>query len=267
MPTTYSFDNAWIEARDRLAALEARFDPGTVRHLDRIGVKSGWRCLEAGAGGGTIAAWLCSRVGPSGSVLAIDLDTRFVETLSEPNLTVKKHDITREALPVDEFDLVHARALLAHLPDRDSVLARIVAALRPGGWLLCEELDGLTIALLAPQDPVASTVYAKVEAAVAAAMARRGHDYEFGRRLPALFLAHGLVEVNGEGRTFLRRPGADALTARLTVEQLEDDMVQAGDVDRDDVRAYLKLLENPSFLAQTALMVAAWGRRPNGHQL
>ncbi|HZM84459.1 MAG TPA: class I SAM-dependent methyltransferase [Candidatus Limnocylindrales bacterium] len=39
------------------------------------------------------------------------------------------------------FDVIHARAVLTHLPERDEVLARLVAALRPGGWLLIEDVD------------------------------------------------------------------------------------------------------------------------------
>jgi SAM-dependent methyltransferase len=192
----------------------------------------------------------------------MDLDTRFVDALTEPNLTVRQHDIVAEDLPVGEFDLVHARALLAHLPARDAVLHKMVAALRPGGWLLCEELDAITITLLAPDDPTARRIYTKVESAVAAAMARRGHDYEYARRQPARLVAEGLVDVNGEGRSFLRRRGEDAETARLTVEQLTDQMLEAGDVVEADVRSYLELLKARDFLGQTALMVAAWGRRP-----
>lgn len=70
------------------------------------------------------------------------------------------------------------------------------------------------------------------------------------------------MEVIGDGRTFLRRPGAEAQTARLTAEQLEDGMFRAGYVEPDEVRSYLELLEAPTFLVQTALMFAAWGRRP-----
>jgi hypothetical protein len=64
--TTYAFDNSWELARQRLDAIEAWFDPGTIRHLTERGVAPGWHCLEVGAGGGSIAAWLGDRVGPAG---------------------------------------------------------------------------------------------------------------------------------------------------------------------------------------------------------
>jgi hypothetical protein len=35
-------------------ALPLLYDPGTIRHLEQLGVGLGWRCLEVGAGGGSI---------------------------------------------------------------------------------------------------------------------------------------------------------------------------------------------------------------------
>jgi hypothetical protein len=55
----YTFDNSGAQAATRFAALAAIFDPGTIRHLQDIGISEGWRCLEVGAGGGSIAKWLC----------------------------------------------------------------------------------------------------------------------------------------------------------------------------------------------------------------
>ena len=45
----------------RLRLIEQASDPTTLAHLDRIGVGAGWRCLEVGAGGGSVAAWLGER--------------------------------------------------------------------------------------------------------------------------------------------------------------------------------------------------------------
>src|SRR5262249_46808189 len=130
--TEYTLDNAWKHARERLALLEALTDPGTIRHLELIGVAPGWRCWETGGGGGSVAAWLCERVGPAGHVIATDLDTRFLAALRHDNLDVRRHDIVAKPPPEGAFDLVHARALLVHLTQREAVLDRMVAALRPG---------------------------------------------------------------------------------------------------------------------------------------
>lgn len=260
MPQAYSFDNTWERARARLKGLEARFDPGTVSHLEMLGVGDGWRCLELGAGAGSVAHWLGERVGRAGVVIAVDLDTSLMEATEA--VEVRQLDVVAADLPEGDFDFVHARALLAHLPERDRVLAKMVRALRPGGWVLCEERDNLTAGLVAPEDPAAESLYAKVEDAVAREMAARGHAYDYGRRLPARLAAAGVVDVGAEGRMLLRRTGADATVARLTVEQLRDQLLDAGAVSTTDIDAYFALLDDPRFLARSATMIAAWGRRP-----
>src|SRR5215470_17301474 len=97
----YVFGNEGKEAPTRFAALSALFDPGTKQHIEARGLRPGWRCLEVGGGGGTIAAWLASRVGPDGRVLATDIDPRFLQSLEIPNLEVRRHDIVEEPLPED----------------------------------------------------------------------------------------------------------------------------------------------------------------------
>ncbi len=159
----YSFDNAWMQARERLRSIEAMADPGTIRHLEARGVVEGWYCLEIGGGGGSIAAWLCQRVGSKGHVVATDLDTRFLEALDYPNLEVRQHNIVSDDLLEVAFDLVHARMLLSHLPERDRALQRMVSALKPGGWLVTEELDNISFTLVSPTDAASARLYMKIE--------------------------------------------------------------------------------------------------------
>jgi tRNA A58 N-methylase Trm61 len=78
--------------------LEAVLDPVTTRHLETIGVTEGWKCLEAGAGAGSVAQWLSTRVGSTGNVVAADIDTRLLKRLSFPNLEIRQHDIVNDDL-------------------------------------------------------------------------------------------------------------------------------------------------------------------------
>src|SRR5690242_10548404 len=144
MPSGYVYDHGWTQERLRLAGLEAALDPGTRDLLTRLGIGPGWRCIEVGAGTGSIAAWLSESVAPDGEVVATDLDVDFLEgEAARPRLTVLKHDITSQDLP-SGFDLVHARYLVEWLPNKRRVLARMAAALRPGGVLLVEDPDFVT---------------------------------------------------------------------------------------------------------------------------
>jgi len=65
--------------------------------------------LRSGVGGGSIASWLCQRVGNHGRVLATDIEPCFLRTLSFNNLEVRQHDIRVEGLPEGEFDLAQPR--------------------------------------------------------------------------------------------------------------------------------------------------------------
>src|SRR4051812_38250562 len=96
---TYVPDQNWHKKGDRLGALEALWDPGTQSVIEALGIAPGWRCLEVGAGAGSIAAWLAARVAPDGDVLATDLSTRHLDGLSAPNLEVRRHDILKDPLP------------------------------------------------------------------------------------------------------------------------------------------------------------------------
>jgi hypothetical protein len=60
---------------------------------------------------------LAEQVGPGGRVLAIDIDTAWMESAS--GYEVRRHDVGLDPPPVGPFDLVHARLLLVHVPRRD----------------------------------------------------------------------------------------------------------------------------------------------------
>ena len=90
----YLLDNRKDQAGDRFAALAAVYDPMTIGHFDRLGVGPGWQCLEIGAGGGSVVRHLSERVGPSGRVLATDIEPRFLDPLADlGNVDVCRHGV------------------------------------------------------------------------------------------------------------------------------------------------------------------------------
>jgi trans-aconitate methyltransferase len=152
--STYFADGVGSEPEaERLTLLESIFDPGTVETLTATGVEPGWRCLVPGAGHGSIARWLAHQVGPTGRVVATDIDTRFLESSASTNLEVRQHDLLEDPLE-DDYDLVHARALLVHLVgDQVHAIGRLVDAVRPGGWIAIEEYDTANIGSADPAHP------------------------------------------------------------------------------------------------------------------
>jgi SAM-dependent methyltransferase len=262
----YVFDQAWQQERERLAGLETLFDAASRRYLAGLGVGPGWRCLEAGCGAGSLAVWLADQVGPTGHVLATDRDTRFLTEHGRANLEVRRHDLVTDPLEADSFDLAHARAVIEHVPERGRALANLVAALRPGGWLVIEDVDfaGPTIAALMryvrPRSAV--DVSERVFRAVEALFRAVGGDPGYGAELPGALLDLGLEQTGCEIHTPVLNGGTGPGWVSLTAEQLGPRMVAAGLAGQDDVDEFRRLCAQPSFRYAPPLMVTAWGRRP-----
>jgi SAM-dependent methyltransferase len=256
MNSGYTFDNAWREAGHRLALLTQTLDPATQRRMRAIGVSAGWRCLEVGAGNGSIAQWLCSQVGARGRVVATDIDTRFLDALAAPNLEVRRHDISVDDLPDGAFDLVHTRLVLMHLSTREEVLPRLVAASRSGGWLLLEEHD------IFPIGASAMEAYGRVFDAMGRALGDAGARADWGRQLPSRLAAQGLIEIGAEADVPVFRgdsPMAEFL--RLSMVQLRERVLGVGASEQDVDRVLDALTDTKQWFMGPA-MVAAWGRRP-----
>jgi SAM-dependent methyltransferase len=138
----YLLDNQQVEAGQRFDALSVLFNPSTFRHTQAIGLMAGWRVWEVGAGSPSVPAWLAEQVGAGGHVPATDIDTTWLgEGGKGTGYEVLRHDVGAEPPPPGHFDLVHASLVLVHVPQRAQALAAMVAALKPGGWLLLEEAD------------------------------------------------------------------------------------------------------------------------------
>lgn len=139
----YTFARSWGREDQRLAARERQLDPVSQAAVGHLGVAAGWRCWEAGAGRGSMAAWLADRVTGAGSVLATDIDIGGLSGMRQANITIARHDLKREQAPPGGFDLIHARLVLEHLREPAAVVAKLAPALRTGGWLVLEDADGL----------------------------------------------------------------------------------------------------------------------------
>jgi SAM-dependent methyltransferase len=262
MKTGYILDNASVQERERLRLRETVHDPESIRHLERLGVAEGWHCLEIGGGGGSIAAWLCQKVGTTGRVVATDLDTRFLDLLEYPNLEVRRHDIARESLPRTGFDLVHTRAVLVHLADRVRALRSMADALKPGGWLFVEDGD-MASWQPDPRMPGAG-LYAKGTAALIQVFGSAGGDFYYGRRLYGDVRATGLVEVDAVGRVQMLRSGSPwSRVWQLTMEEVRSRVVSAGLLTDEEVDEWIALHDNEGFVAMHGIEMKVWGRKPS----
>jgi len=213
-----------------------------------------WRWVAA-----TAQSQLGSRVGlgPQG-VLVTDIDPRFLESLKLPNLEVRRHHIASDPLPEAFFDLVHSRLVLLHLPEREKALARMVAALKPGGWLVDEEFDSSST----PSDPIVNPgrLFRKTHIAMTRLMDNHGLDRAYGRRLFGRLRAHGLTSVAAEGRIFMWHPGCPgASLLRANYEQLHSAMIDAGYITEEDFDRDMARLDDPSFMMPSPILLGGLG--------
>jgi SAM-dependent methyltransferase len=259
-PGGYLLDNRQAEAGERFEAMSELFDPVTFRHLAAVGVEPGWACWEVGAGAPGVPRWLAEQVGESGRVLATDLDTRWLP--DDAGFEVLRHELGVDPLPVGEFDLVHARLLLVHLPRREEVLASLVSALRPGGWLMIEDADTALQPLVCPDEYGPPQQLAnRVQTAIRTLLAARGADLAFGRTLPRLLREVGLEDVRADGYFPVSSPARQGLQA-ATVRQVREKLLSAGLVSEPEIEQHLADLAGGQLDLATAPLISAWGRKP-----
>jgi SAM-dependent methyltransferase len=266
--TTYIFETpVEAEVEERFALLDALYNSRTFRFLEMTGIAPGWRCLEIGGGSGAVAVWMAERVGPSGHVLVTDVDLRVVGRPAHrrtANLEVRRHDIGGDPLPEVTFDLIHARLVLGHVPQRESVIKKLVAALKPRGWLVIEEMDGRLVDRALPiEDAGEADRYRRMTGAFTRLLDEHGYDIDFQRRLYGRLKAAGLVEVGMEGHVAVREGGSlgtrfDALNFR----QVRAEAVAKGLITDTEVDEVLSRHGASDFASLSPMMLTAWGRRP-----
>lgn len=243
--------------RERLRQISDYQDLPTIRRLEEIGVGTGWRCLDVGAGAGSIAAWLGSHVGPTGHVLATDLEIDALGAVAAGNVEVRRHDVRTEPLPAAAFDLVHARLLLIHLPERIAVLDAMVTAARPGGWVVVGDLDFHTVRPVRPT-PEMDRVIAAFDPVVRAA----GWDPGTGARLTAMFEESGLRDVEAESWQSYQRGGAVMPTIlRMTYRRLRPVLLAGGRITEAELDEVDEWLADPANSLYGPTVWTAFGRR------
>ena len=216
---------------------------------------------------GSMAVWLAQQVGPTGRVVATDIELGYLNRLSLPNLEVFGHNILEDpldALGPGSFDLVCSRFVLFWLTgNQETAIQRMVECLRPGGWLVDEDGDWGTVA---PVDS-AHPLYAGYHNAWQGGKwwASRGYDPEFGRKLPALFEHCGLRNIHHEASAEVVRGGTawarwwkESLQG-IRASELADGSLTAG--REQEYQALTTPLDDPSFWLLSVLLHGCRGQR------
>jgi SAM-dependent methyltransferase len=252
-------DDAQVrQEQARLHVLAEVFDPASRATLLDLGIGPGWSCCDVGSGAGTMVAWMAEQVGATGRVVSIDVDTRF-QPAARGVVDVRVLDVTTEAIGDAEFDLVHARGLLQHLVEREAVLDAMLAATKPGGWVVVQDSDWVQFDTQPIPEPFATLSNTLRELS----RQQHGHDATWGRYLLDAFACRGFVDVEARGRIFTMHGGT------ASAEWYVGGLARAIDVVPPEVfppgfsaTDAIAQARDPNFAILSPISMTAWGRKP-----
>ncbi|OAT35369.1 class I SAM-dependent methyltransferase [Proteus myxofaciens] len=237
----------------RLRYLENAFDPLSKATFEQLELPCKPIILDVGAGAGSFASWLTSRYSRA-TIIATDIDTRFLNDI--PNIQVLTHNVVTDDFPVASFDVVHIRALLCHLTERENVLTRITRWIRPGGWLVVEDVS------LQPSLKTTNPLFRKVACAGITLLEQSvGSDMFWADSLPYLLETRGLSKIGSrtlDGKIGDNSP-ADNFWAATTA-QATPLLLKLGLLTQSELNAMSALRADPEFTDTALTLISAWGQ-------
>ncbi len=256
------------EGASRLNVLADVLEPYTQALIRRVaGGLEGCRVLDLGCGGGNVSRLFARLTGDRGGVVGMDFDRSILElaraaTDSEGLANVRFEAGSATELSYESaFDGVYSRFLLSHLQEPDTAVQRMVAAAKPGGWVVVEDVQ-FSGHFCYP----AHTAFDEYLRLYAGTARNNGQDPEIGPSLLSRLRAAGLTDtgVDVVQPCFSSGPGKDM--AWLTLDRISGAVVAAGLADQGTVAQTLDALRaftaDPQTLISLPRIFRAWGRKP-----
>lgn len=240
---------------DRLALLNQLYGPPSEALLLEAGLQPGMRVVEIGCGSGNMTCWLAERVGPTGRVTGVDASAESLEQARKQaqargleNVHFVCDDVNQLSLPRASADLAYCRFVLMHQRQPEMGLRQMTALLRPGGSVVCEELD-LSRCFFDPDCPF---VQRMMELNVALGD-HRSVPYRLGSKMNSLFQKAGITEfqvgfftpavIKGPAKQLLTRSFRE-MAARIvefglaTQTEVDEIICEASRTDADSTTLY-----------------------------
>jgi len=237
--------------------------------FDRIGIAPGSRVADIGCGPQGCLDLLSIRVGPTGSVVGVEMNDHAVQLAREflaerriDNVEVRQGNAADTGLPRESFDMATARLVLVNIPDPEKVVSEMVALVRPGGVVALHEADWLPHVCDPPLP-----AWDRLMKVLDSYSRNKGMDLYVGRRIARILRHAGLVDVRVNPlihiyeRDHSRRP-----IFLQFVNNLRDRIVAEGLISEKDLSESIASLERhlgePETLVVSHLFIQAWGRKP-----
>src|ERR1700681_1288045 len=264
----YFLGHSSVEQR-RLQQQAEELAEESSRLFDQIGLAQGSRVVEIGCGPQGCLELLSSRVGPTGSVVGVELSDHAVQLarsfLSErrlDNVEVRQGNAAETGLPRESFDLATASLVLVNIPEPEKIVSEMAALVRPGGVVALHEADWIAH-VCDPPLPAWDRLRQVLDNYAAA----KGMDLYVGRRIPRLLRNAGLVEVQVNPLIHIYGPDHTRRPIFLNfVNNLRDRIVAEGLISQGELAESIVSVEGhlgePETLVVSHLFIQAWGRKP-----
>lgn len=265
----------------RLGRQHAIWRADSLSAWERAGFGAGQRLLDLGCGPGFAALDLAGRVGPAGTVLAIDNAPPYLQHLEQQ---AGKHGLSQlrtlqldlgqahppeaidAAIGTARWDGAWCRWLAMFVPDPDALVGLAARALRPGGRLVLHEyVQWDTFALHPEGEGVRRFVACCIHHWQAS-----GGDPHIARRLPRLLEAHGLQLLSA--RSLMACEPSEGPKARWLLDFLSSypqQLAAAGvwsPADQQALNADLARARlHPSLWVTPALVEQIWAKPASPH--
>lgn len=255
------------EGYERLKVLARLRWDDTSALLNRVGVRSGWRCLDVGCGSGDVTLEIARMLGERGSVVGIDIDTTKLELARKEaaesglqNVEFRVVDVNDWSEPLG-YDLVFSRFLLQHLSQPLDLIRRMWAAVRSGGALVVEDTDFEGLHCEPPN--AGFEFYAQ---AYPSTVARFGGDANIGRKLYGLFLEADIPNPNVKLVQRADAIGGEKPMPLLTLEATAQAMIDGGLATAESIQSAIASLaaftDDPTTIMSSPRIYQVWSHRP-----
>jgi ubiquinone/menaquinone biosynthesis C-methylase UbiE len=231
----------------RLPMQDEIYGASTRQMMLDAGLRAGMRVLDLACGTGIMSHWIAMQVGPTGAVVGGDISR---DQLAYARAQGAHSDASRPpefvelnaydtGLPAASFDMVHCRLLLCHLERPSDALREIHRLLKPGGVLVCQDLELSTLFSRPPSKAYEQSV------ALGHAMGKMlGVNYDFGTQLHSAVIQAGFgsptvrfvqpVHMRGLGKDWWHQ----------TFEEVTPAMIRLGLVTQDEISVLLGELKS-----------------------
>ncbi len=255
---------------DRLDLQAGYYRMATLDAMRWAGIEPGMKVLDIGSGTGAVAFDAARLVGPTGSVLGLDIAVVPVQTGNEraarlglDNVSFQQADLATWQ-PEETFDALTGRLITMYLPNPSATIASLSRALRPGGVVLLQEF-----AISSAQQVDGAALFQRTLDRVLAAFRAAGVPTDLGYDLGRVFRGAGLgtptMTVGGHWED-----GPDAvgygllagITRTLLPVITAHHIATTAEVDIDTLEDRLRAASHGGSGVLAPLLVSAWARTP-----